>query len=107
MKPLPLGPSTTSSSAGRATCREATDPLWRFLAQQGTPLAPAHLTRERVESFIIELLERYRPVTASRALPRAQGVLRLAGGGADDPRLPDGEHEAADRPEDPPPGLGE
>ena len=38
------------------------------------PLAPEHLTREHVESFTIELLERYRPATAS-ARYRALKVL--------------------------------
>lgn len=36
-----------------------------FLASRGMPRAVAHLKREHIEAFIVDLLERFRPATAS------------------------------------------
>jgi site-specific recombinase XerD len=44
---------------------EAIELFWRFLAEQGMPTEPAHLTREHVETFITALLERCKPGTAA------------------------------------------
>jgi hypothetical protein len=38
--------------------------LATFLAERGMPTSPAAITREHVESFITDLLERWKPTTA-------------------------------------------
>jgi site-specific recombinase XerD len=53
MSPATL--STYSTSVGQ---------LARFLAAEGMPTSPMAITREHVEAFITDLLERWKPATA-------------------------------------------
>ena len=52
------------SPATLDTYGEAVRLLGRFLAAQGMPTSPAAITREHVESFIADLLARWKPATA-------------------------------------------
>ena len=43
---------------------EAVNQLRQFLAAQGMPGEPTHITREHVESFVTDQLSRWKPATA-------------------------------------------
>ncbi len=47
------------------TYMEGVQLLGTFLAEKGMPTDPASIRREHVEAFIADLLERYKPSTAS------------------------------------------
>ena len=59
------------------------------------PTAPAAITREHVEAFITDLLERWKPATAHNRYRALRLVLPLARRRGRDPREPDGPDEAA------------
>ena len=52
------------SPATLSTYSTSTRQLTRFLADRGMPTGPAAITREHVEAFITDLLERWKPTTA-------------------------------------------
>lgn len=52
------------SPATLATYTTAVGQLARFLAARGMPTEPAAITREHVEAFVTDLLERWKPATA-------------------------------------------
>jgi site-specific recombinase XerD len=52
------------SPATLATYSAAVRQLTAFLADMGMPTSPAAITREHVEAFITDLLERWKPTTA-------------------------------------------
>ena len=52
------------SPATLSTYSTSVRQLARFLAERGMPTSPAALTREHVEAFVTNLLERWKPATA-------------------------------------------
>ncbi len=52
------------SPATLSTYSTSVRQLARFLAERGMPTSPAALTREHVEAFVTDLLERWKPATA-------------------------------------------
>jgi site-specific recombinase XerD len=58
------------------TYMEAVRLLGNFLAQNGMPTDPAHITREHVESFIANILERYKPSTANNRFRSLQQFFK-------------------------------
>ncbi len=52
------------STATLSTYGTSVHQLARFLAERGMPTAPSAITREHVEAFITDLLERWKPATA-------------------------------------------
>lgn len=52
------------SPATLSTYSTSTRQLARFLADRGMPTAPSAITREHVEAFVTDLLERWKPATA-------------------------------------------
>ena len=63
-----LSPSTIQ------TYRESVELLRRYLVAAGMPVAVEHITREHVEAFITDLLERWKPATAAN---RYRGCQRF------------------------------
>jgi len=57
---------------------EALRLLDHYLARQGMPRVAAHIRREHVESFISDLLERYKPATASNRYRALQSFFKWA-----------------------------
>src|SRR4051812_17781805 len=52
------------SPATLSTYTTSVHQLARFLAEAGMPTSPAAITREHVEAFVTDLLERWKPATA-------------------------------------------
>ena len=66
------------------TYGEALRLFGEFLAAQGMPATVSHIHREHVEAFIVELLKRYKPATASNRHRALQVFFKwLARGGGD------------------------
>ena len=55
------------------TYTEAVRQFARFVAAQGMPQEVANIRREHVEAFIADLLERWKPATASNRTSRRPG----------------------------------
>lgn len=64
------------SDRTRQTYQESVRQLTEFLTENGMPTLVAHVHREHVESFIVHLLERWRPGTA---VNRFHGLQRFFG----------------------------
>ncbi len=60
------------------TYLEAVGQLGTFLSAKGMPVEPTHIRREHVEAFIADLLERFRPSTASNRFKGLQAFFRWA-----------------------------
>jgi site-specific recombinase XerD len=58
------------------TYSEAVTLLARFLAEKGMPQDVAHITREHIETFIADLLERWRPATAANRFRSLQQFFK-------------------------------
>jgi len=65
-----ISPSTISTYA------IAVGQLHAFLLERGMPVAPASISREHVEAFITDLLERWKPATAHNRYRGCQAFFR-------------------------------
>jgi len=68
------------SPATLSTYTRSARQLARFLAERGLPAAPASITREHLEAFITDLLERWKPAPHTTAAG-AQLVTEPKGSG--------------------------
>ena len=83
------------SPATLSTYTTSVRQLAAFLADRGMPTTPAAITREHVEAFITDLLERWKPATAHNRYRALGSFFRWLVDEGEIVSRPDGPHEAA------------
>ena len=89
------------------TYTESAQQLARFLAQKGMPLAVANITREHIEAFITDLLERWKPATANNRFRGLQSFFKWLADEGEIPASPMARMKPPRVPEQAPPVLQE
>ena len=89
------------------TYAESTSQLASFLAEKGMPQDVANITREHVEAFITDLLERWKPATANNRFRGLQSFFKWLADEGEIPESPMTRMKPPRVPENPPPVLQE
>ena len=89
------------------TYLEAVDQFGAYLRAQGMPTDPSGIAREHVESFVADLLSRFKPATASNRYRALQAFFKWLVEEGEIPASPMAKMRPPAIPEEPPPVLSE
>ncbi len=89
------------------TYMEAADGLQRFLVERGMPTQVTAITREHVEAYVTDLLDRWKPATASARYRALQQLFRFLVDEGEITESPMARMRPPRIPETPPPVLSE